>query len=100
MSDHGSKAVTTVSSNGFSHEDQVLDALRYLRDHFPEAYAELLSKIPREVKIGGKQFDREAWDRSGDLEWSSYLCDDIEDTGLIWWEEGEPFGFVPEVATK
>ena len=84
---------STISSNGFSHDQQVSDALDYLRLNQPAAYSEIRKNFPENIiwedTASKAWFDTKAM--GVDVEWSSWLCDAIEETGLVIWEEGEPW---------
>ena len=85
---------TAISSNGYSVDLQIEDAMEYLRLNHQQVYLDLLVKFPewenREGLGGtGCWFDYEAM--GVDPEWSSWLVDAIEATGLVTWWEGEPW---------
>lgn len=84
-----------ISSNGFSHDMQVDDVLTWMRGEVPEhVYNRLLASYPeidRRV-LDGAYFDCEAM--NCDVEWSSWIADAIEETGYVFWEEGEPWARV------
>ena len=81
----------TISSNGYSHDQQVVDALDYLRINHPVEYSDVRRRFPENIIFP----DKSAWfdtDEMGvDSEWSSWLCDAIENTGLVTWDDGEPY---------
>lgn len=85
-----------VSSNHYSAETQMVDALDFLKEAEPGTYATLLKAHPEIDRI---ETDG-AWlntDKMGvDVEWGSWVIDAIEDTGLIWWEDGEPWAYFVE----
>lgn len=85
--------MAAISSNQYSVDLQAVDALKYIEDNHSEAYSKLLEEFPEIPKITftghGSWMDTEAM--GVDQEWSSWLIDAIELTGLVIWEEGEPF---------
>ena len=92
MSDEA-RHMSTISSNGYSHDQQVHDALAYLEHNHEDVYLKLLREFPEaspsRLIWEGSWFNTE---RMGvDVEWSSWLCDAIENTGLVTWEDGEPW---------
>lgn len=80
-----------ISSGHFSHDTQVLDALDYLRVNHEDAYASILADFPKvaDIEWSGSWFDTDAM--GVDPEYSSWLADAIEATGLVQWFEGEPY---------
>lgn len=85
---------TAISSNGSSHDMQVNDALDWLRHNHLAVY----NKIARpNSEIQNIIMDGASWDTEAmgvDSEMSSWITDEIEDTGLVMWEDGEPYGVV------
>lgn len=82
----------TVSSNAFSFDTQVSDALDYLRTQWPETYAGIVERFPEipDLIWSGSWVDI---DESGvDPEYMSWLADALERTGRIMWDDGEPYG--------
>lgn len=81
----------TISGNHLSHDQQAADALEFLRLEHPAAYVTVRREFPESL----------VWDALGswldidamgvDWEWSSWLVDAIEATGLVYWEDGEPW---------
>ena len=88
--------MTAISSNHYSVDQQVKDALDFLQTETPKVYDALVSDFPEvtNIRYSGSWFDTEAM--GVDLEWSSWLIDRIESTGLVIWEEGEPWAVDPE----
>jgi hypothetical protein len=83
--------MTAISSNHYSHDQQVQDALDYLQtNHLPQ-YEALVADFPEvtNIRYVGSWFDVEGM--QVDPEWSSWVADAIETTGLVIWEEGEPW---------
>ncbi len=82
---------TALSACGASHDEQVIDALGYLRMAHYDVYAELIGRFPQAKRPiwDGAWFDTEAM--GVDDEWSPWLTHTIEDTGLVRWLDGEPF---------
>lgn len=82
----------SLSSNHNSFDQQVDDALDWLRGNIPEhEYNNLLAKFPEADSrvMDGAWFDT---DMMGvDQEWSSWVCDWIEANTPVYWEDGEPF---------
>jgi len=83
--------MTAISSNHYSVDQQVQDALDYLQTTAPNAYDDVVSDFPEVGKISysGSWFDTEAM--GVDVEWSMWLIERIEATDLVIWEEGEPW---------
>lgn len=85
-----------LSDNHFSHDQQLDDAMRYVQQNHPEQYATLLAEFPewehRTFQRYGSWLDTDAM--GVDDEWSSWLTDALENTGLIIWEDGEPYAYV------
>jgi hypothetical protein len=79
----------TISSNQFSHDTQVQDALDYLRISHPGEYCEVVREFPDNLIFEGASVDTEAM--GVDCEYVSWLTDRIESTGRVYWVEGEPF---------
>ena len=84
----------TISSNGFSHDRQVSDALDWLAHYDVEAWNAIV--VPnselRDIKWSGSWWDTEAM--GVDDEMSSWIADELENTGFIVWEDGEPYGIL------
>lgn len=80
-----------ISSNHFSTDQQVIDAMDHLQLAEPAAYHKVLADFPEYANhvFDGAWFDTEAM--GVDPEWSSWLVDAIENTALITWWEGEPW---------
>lgn len=84
----------SISSGHFSHDIQVVDALGYLHIYQPEAHAEVRKQFPERIVWEQPIRTHIDTDAMGvDPEWSSWLCDAIEDTGHVWWEDGEPWAY-------
>lgn len=79
----------TISSNHLSQDQQVSDALDWMRVTHPTAYAAVRRHFPETLQWSGSWIDTDAM--GVDCEWSSWLCDAIEETGLVLWIDGEPF---------
>ena len=86
---------TTLSSNGFSHDMQLDDVLSWMRGEVPEhVYNGLLQTYPeidRRV-LDGAYFDTD--EMRVDVEWVTWVTDAVEDTGYVFWDEGEPYARV------
>jgi len=86
---------TTVSHNGFSHDLQVMDALDYLRGVLPEEdYGNLVRPFGELGRLvwQGSWVDAEA--TRCDPDFMAWVADAIEQTGLVFWQEGEPFAWI------
>lgn len=85
-------AYVALSSCGASHDMQLVDSLEFLRSEYPDIYAGILSRFPEYdgAELDGSWFDTEALGVEPD--WSSWLTDAVEDTGIVRWEDGEPYG--------
>lgn len=82
---------TAISNNKFSVDDQAIDAVRHLEVNHPKVHADLKGRFPEldTYTMSGSWFDTEAM--GVDAEWGSWLVDAIEETGLVRWEDGEPW---------
>jgi hypothetical protein len=80
-----------ISSNHYSHDLQLQDAMGYLEREHPGTYRGLLTEFPEwaDRVWSGSWLDTDAM--AVDVEWSSWLTDAVEATGLVMWEEGEPW---------
>jgi hypothetical protein len=85
------KQVKALSSNHASHDQQVADALAWIRAEHPGDYAAIVDRFPEipHAIFDGAWYDYELM--GVDVEWSSWLTCALEDTGLVQWEEGEPW---------
>lgn len=85
--------MTSLSSNYFSTDTQLADAMEWLANTHTEVFNELLAKFPEWRTV--KWQDHGSWidtDAMGvDQEWSNWLIDAVEGTGLVMWEDGEPW---------
>jgi hypothetical protein len=81
----------TLSNNHLSHDQQVADAMAYLALAHPHHFASILAHFPEwtNIQFAGSWFDTEAM--GVDSEWPMWLTDAIEDTGVIRWDDGEPW---------
>jgi hypothetical protein len=84
----------TISSNHFSVDQQMNDALDYLRVFHTDVFCEIRKHFPDTFKWEGSWLDTDAM--GVDQEYSSWLIDAIEATDLIYWEEGEPWAVKPD----
>ena len=84
---------TAISSNHFSVDLQAVDAMHWLEANAPEAYAAVIDQFPEYptcvFSAMSSWFDTEAM--GVDDEWGSWLVDAIEATGVVSWEDGEPY---------
>lgn len=85
-------AYVALSSCGASHDMQLVDSLEFLRSEYPDIYAGILSRFPEydDAEFDGSWLDTETL--GVDPEWSSWLTDDVESSGVVMWEDGEPYG--------
>lgn len=81
----------TISDNHLSVDQQVYDALEYLRVFHVDAYVAIRRQFPETIIFDGSWFDTDAM--RVDSEWNCWLADAIEDTGIVYWEDGEPWSF-------
>tara|TARA_R110000772_G_scaffold223784_1_gene334358 strand:+ start:122 stop:466 length:345 start_codon:yes stop_codon:yes gene_type:complete len=81
----------TISSNHFSHDQQVQDVMEYLEHHDGIAYSHLVNMFPEftVALFDGSSYDTYSMDV--DADWSSWLTDEIEACSNIMWMDGEPF---------
>ena len=78
----------SVSSNSFSVDQQIFDALTNLKH---ETFLDIVKKFPEitNVQWSGSSID---WEAMGvDQEWSMWLLEEIEQSSDIQWIDGEPF---------
>ena len=90
----------TISSNHFSTDTQAIDALAWMRLQHPRSYCAVMRSFPEmgaELKMSGAHIDTEAM--GVDVEYVSWLVDAIEATGVVMWEDGEPWALVPLTGT-
>jgi hypothetical protein len=90
---------TTVSSNGFSFDQQVMDALDYLRGVLPEEDYRNLVRPFEELGLDrlvwqGSWIDTEAMNCEPEL--MSWVAEAIEEEGTVFWQDGEPFAWIDE----
>jgi len=85
------ETTSAISSNHFSVDQQAVDAFDYLNTFHPAEAEKLLEEFPEIpfIKWSLSHFDTSAM--GVDEEWGCWLVDAIEEAGVIWWEEGEPF---------
>ena len=81
----------TISSNGFSVDQQMVDALDYLRINHVDVYTSIRRQFPENIIFPDKSawIDHEAM--GVDPDWSSWVVDAIEQESVVFWEEGEPW---------
>ena len=82
--------MNTISSNYWSTDIQVCDAMIWLRLNHPEEHATIERKFPILSLPYGECWFADAYPEI-DPEYGSWLIDAIEATGLVWWEDGEPW---------
>jgi hypothetical protein len=84
----------SLSSNRYSTDAQAVDAMSWLERVYPGHHAHIVTKFPEyERATMGEHsswFDTEAM--GVDPEWGSWLVDAIEATGVVCWQDGEPWG--------
>ena len=80
----------TISSNHWSTDMQACDAAAYLRLTHPVEYSALASEFEHVEIPGNSCWFNDAYPDL-DPEYGSWLIDAIEATGLVWWEDGEPW---------
>lgn len=84
----------SLSSGHIGTDSQSEDAMGWLAENFPRHYDAIMEKFPEyERRIFGEHsswFDTEAM--GVDDEWGSWLVDAIEATGVVYWQDGEPWG--------
>lgn len=82
----------TISSGHFSVDMQATDALRWLESNAPKAHAAVISEFPEmsdpKWQMMGSWLHTDAMGVG--VEYGSWLVDAIENTGAVYWEEGEP----------
>ena len=80
-----------ISSNHFSHDQQVLDVMDYLEIEDGIAFSHLINMFPEwlNVSFDGAWIDTDAMDV--DVEFTSWLVDEIEACSNVMWHDGEPY---------
>lgn len=86
------KDVVPISHNGFSVDLQIEDALIFLEYEYPKVWEKIRKAFPEisNIEFEGSWFNVEAMDI--DFDWPNWVADMIENTGLVYWEQGEPWG--------
>lgn len=86
-----------ISSNALSHDQQVMDALDWLKVHRPKDYGKVSEQFPeiKDIIFDGAWVDTDAMDV--EIEFMSWLTEGIIQTGHIMWENGEPWETVADV---
>lgn len=89
----------TISSNHFSTDTQAVDALAWMRLQHPRSYCAVMRTFSEMAnpKWEGSWLDTAAM--GVDVEYGSWLVEAIEATGVVAWEEGEPWALVPDTGT-
>jgi hypothetical protein len=86
---------SSLSSNHFSTDIQLEDAVSWLQHNQAEKFALFLANFPEWVTrtkgdtVGSSWFDTEAM--GVDPEWGSWAVDWVENNTDIFWEDGEPW---------
>lgn len=89
----------SLSDSHWSHDAQVKHVMDYLAQDYPDAYREILADYPEWEHLTwedeyGNWVDTET---SGvPFEYTSWVADAIENTGLVSWWEGEPWMTFPD----
>lgn len=93
-------ARTAISDNHASHDTQMVDAMQYLALTAPDAFQKLVAEFPEwsHLRFDGAWVDTHAM--GVDPEWAMWLTDAIEVTGLIVWDDGEPWATTLEESTR
>lgn len=89
--------IEAISSNHKSVDEQISDAMDWLKINAPGDYARIVEQYPewlnrKWLMPGEAWLDTEAM--GVDEEWSSWLADAIEQSTNIYWEDGEPYASV------
>lgn len=82
--------MNTISSNHWSTDIQVCDAMIWLAGNHPNVYREIAIEFPILSLPDGECWFVDAYPDL-DPEYGSWLIEAIEATGLVWWEDGEPW---------
>ncbi len=82
----------TLSSNGFSFDIQVADALEWLEVVSPPRYGKIVQQFPelKDIQFDGGWIDTNIM--GVDTDFMAWVAEALEETGLVLWMEGEPFG--------
>lgn len=88
-----------LSSNHYSHDDQVVDVMNYLYSNDRPAYDAIVAEFPEYEHTINEVFRRQAstdsWldtDAAGvDPEYMMWVTDAIEAKSPVYWEDGEPW---------
>ena len=88
---------TPISSNQFSTDLQVIDAMRYLEDAHNTEYREILASFPEYPDVendllnNGPSCTVDTERLNLDDDWVGWVVEAITDTGWVFWMDGEPF---------
>lgn len=81
----------TISSNHWSHDTQVSDAMNWLRVNHPAEWSTINRDFDGIVSLSSNFTEFCEQYPDVDPEHGSWLADAIEDTGLVQWIDGEPY---------
>jgi hypothetical protein len=85
----------SISSNQFSTDLQAMDALSYLEHDHPDAYAKVRTEFPELDRALSTLSGMSSWVDTEELdldpEYMSWVVYAIEETGVVYWEDGEPW---------
>lgn len=97
-----------LSSNQWSVDLQVVDVVDWLNadetprseayEKFVEDFPEFQNVVERQVDLNPNWHTFDLEDLGLDIQWVSWLVESLESTGLVWWEEGEPWANEEDVA--
>lgn len=88
-----------LSSNAFSHDDQIADVLSYASTAYPETMDRFTSDFPEynHLEWSGSWVDTQA---SGvDPDYMSWVADWVEANLPVVWDDGEPFDTSDDLGT-
>jgi hypothetical protein len=85
---------TTISSNGFSHDTQVQDALDWLQQHHEADWTRITTANPELTRLDWEGSWVAAEEMGLDVDFMSWVADELENTEWIIWDEGEPYGIL------
>lgn len=79
-----------ISSNAWALDIQALDAIDWLGGCPDTSHVDaVLAQFPEVADLDTHRIDAE--ELGLDPDYVSWLVDAIENTGAVWWEDGEPF---------
>jgi hypothetical protein len=84
-----------ISSNHFSHDQQVVDVMDYLEHNDGIAYSHLINMFPEYLRVTFGDSPTSAWIDTDamdvDVDFMGWLTDEIEACCNIMWHDGEPY---------